>query len=119
MIIRKSLVNIGTRQYYEKHLEIINPFLPVKLTPKRLEVLASFMALQGDIAEDRFGTTARKSIKKDLKLSNGGLGNYLKYYKETGIIHIPEGKQNYDIRAFMWPDAEAQEYQFKITKSAE
>lgn len=115
-LISKSILGIGKRQYYETHLKIINPFLPVELTPKRLEVLAAFMALEGDIANDRFGTTARKSIKKELKLSNGGLGNYLKYYKEKNIIYIPENKTDYEIRPFMWPEPTSQGYQFKITK---
>ena len=44
------------------------------------------MSLDGDIAKDRFGTSARKLIKKELNLSDGGLGNYLKAFKQKNFV---------------------------------
>ena len=50
-------------------MEIINPFLPIKLTPREIEVLAAFMSLENELAEDRFGTTARKVVRNKLFLN--------------------------------------------------
>ena len=84
-MIRKELA-LTRDKYYMKHLSIINPLLPVSLTPKEIEVLAAFMALKGDIANDRFGTTARKLVMDKLSLSLSGLGNYLKSLKDKRFI---------------------------------
>ena len=56
----KKQLRLPKTQYYTKHLSIVNIFLPIQLTPKEIEVLAAFMSLEGDIADQRFGTSARK-----------------------------------------------------------
>lgn len=116
-VIAKQLNNLSEDEYYIKHLQIINQFLPVYMTQKEIEVLGSFMALDGDIVEeDRFGTTARKIIKKKLKLSDGGLGNYLKALKEKELI-IKNEKNVLEARAMLFPSSMSQGYKFKITRS--
>ena len=112
-IATHAITDLSELEYFKKHLEILNPFLPVQLTSKRLEVLAAFMALK---ETERFGTTARKLVRKQLDLSHGGLGNYMKYFIEEKFIYIPEGKEDYEIREWLFPDNDAQGYQFKITK---
>jgi hypothetical protein len=99
-------------EYFKTHLQILNPFLPVQLTPKRLEVLAAFMASE---ESERFGTTSRKLVRKQLGLTHGGLGNYLTYFKEEKFIYIPEGKEDYEIREWLFPAKDTQGYQFKIS----
>lgn len=84
--VLRKVQRVSRDEYFRTHLQIVNSLLPVKLTTKEVEVLAAFMSLEGDIANDRFGTSARKFIKKKLNLSDGGLGNYLKTYRDKGFI---------------------------------
>jgi len=88
--VLRKILRLNRNKYFEVHLQIVNALLPVKLTPKEVEVLAAFMSLDGDIAMDRFGTTARKMIKKLLHLSDGGLGNYMKSFKDKKFIVATE-----------------------------
>jgi DNA-binding MarR family transcriptional regulator len=107
MILRKQL-RLKRQGYYEVHLQLVNALLPVKLTPKEVEVLAAFMSLDGDIGRDRFGTTARKMIKEKLGLSDGGLGNYLKALKEKGFVKDGE------VNKLLGADEKEQVYIFKL-----
>jgi hypothetical protein len=116
-IIQKSLLELKEAQYYIYHLNIINCFLPVELTPKEREVLGTFMSFKGEIAEkDRFGTYFRKEVKKALNLSSGGLGNYLRQLSDKKAI-----KENldgtYTVEEFLFPEEKQQFYQFKIVKA--
>lgn len=110
-IIRKTL-NLTQEEYYEKHLLIINHILPIQMTPKEAKVLAAFMSLDGDIAEDPFGTSGRKIVKRKLKISSGGLGNYLDQLKKKGFISVI-GK-NLKMLPILKPNRENQGYQFKL-----
>ena len=108
MVIRKTL-SLTKEDYYIKHLAIINPMLPGHLTPREIEVLACFMSLTGSIAEDRFGTTARKFVMQELNLTLPGLSNHLKSLKNkkfiAGNIILP----------ILFPTPQYQEYSFKLT----
>ena len=95
-------------EYYHKHLMIINPFLPIHLTPKEIEVLALFMSMTGDISKDRFGTTARKIVMEKLELSRSGLSNHMKSLKNKGFIKKDK------ILPILFPEENEQMYQFKI-----
>ena len=109
-VLNKS---IKVENYFEKHLEIINPILPVQLTPKEIEVIAAFMALKGDlIDEDRFNTSARKHVMKNLNISLGGLSNYLRILIDKGFIY----KENevLKIREILFPTEGVQFYAFKL-----
>ena len=106
-IIKK--LNLSHNEYYRQHLAIINAFLPVKLTPKEIDVLALFMSFKGDLEKDRFGTTARKIVMKDLNLSSGGLGNYIKSLKNKGFI-----TDDMKIPGLLKPNDSSQEYMFKL-----
>lgn len=110
----KKTLELNNQEYFEKHLEIINAVLPEQMTPKEIEVLASFMALEGEIAEeDRFGTYCRKKVKAIKNLSNGGLANYLRILREKGFIVVNEAGQ-YEIQMFLYPQGALQQYEFKI-----
>jgi len=98
-------LQLHTKEYYIVHLYILNALIPVKLTPKEIDVLAYFMSLQGDIGKDRFGSSARKMVKEALNLSDGGLGNYLKSLKEKGFI-----TENNQIPEVLIPSHDKQEY---------
>jgi len=112
-IIQKQL-KLEKNDYYIKHLSIVNVFLPVELTPKEIEVLASFMSLEGDIALDRFGTSARRLVMRQLNLSPGGLGNYMKSLKTKGFIMEKQG--DLTILPILHPEAEGQGYMFKLKR---
>ena len=112
-IIKKKQIVDTERGYYKLHLTIINSFLPIKLTSKEIEILSEFMRLEGDIKEDRFGTTGRKMVMESLSLSHGSLGNHLKNLKDKGFI-IKITEDIYDIPLILYPNKEEQNYMFKI-----
>lgn len=107
MIIRKTL-SLVQEDYYPRHLAIINPLLPQHLTPREIGVLACFMGLNGSIAEDRFGTTARKFVMETMGLTLQGLSNHLKSLKDKKFI-----KGNV-ILPMLFPDKGEQQYSFKL-----
>lgn len=108
MKIKKQL-KLAHNNYYRQHLAIVNAFLPVKLTPKEIDVLGLFMSFKGVLEQDRFGTTARKIVMAELNLSSGGLGNYIKSLKEKGFV-----TENMQIPKMLVPNPESQEYSFKL-----
>lgn len=110
-----KVLKLSKASYYEAHLNIINGLLPTKLTPKEIQVLARFMSFEGDIAKDRFGTTARRMVKKELNLSDGGLSNYMKTLVNKEVI-IGDEDHLYLLPALsLSPDL--QDYQFRIINS--
>ena len=115
-IIQKSILQLKGAEYYIYHLSIINPFLPIELTPKEREVLGTFMSFKGDLADkDRFGTTFRKEVKTMLSMSDGGLSNHLTSLKSKGAIQ--EDLQGImQIAPILIPEEKQQFYQFKIVK---
>ncbi len=106
-IIKKQL-SLSSFDYYSTHLRIINPLLPVHLTPKEIELLANFMSLNGSISEDRFGTTAKRIIKNKMKIQSAGISNYMKSLKSKGFIN------GNNIIAILYPDKNEQLYNFKL-----
>lgn len=111
----KKILRLDKYRYYEMHLAVINPFIPNPLTEMEMKVLARFMALEGDIAKDRFGTSAKKIVKQGLNLSSAGLSNYI---GDKGSLLekkalIKKGDQ-LDIWELLFPEKEDQTYQFKL-----
>lgn len=113
MAIVKKRLKLSKEKYYEKHLLIINHLLPIQMTPKEAEVLSAFMSLEGDIMKDPFGTSGRKIVRQRLKISAGGLGNYLRDLKEKEFILTGEDGSLY-IFPLLIPDKKMQGYQFKL-----
>ena len=115
-IIQKAILQLKGAEYYIYHLSIINPFLPVELTPKEREVLGTFMSFKGELAEkDRFGTSFRKEVKRMLAMSDGGLSNHISSLKSKGAIK--EDLQGIvQIAAILLPEEKQQNYQFKIVQ---
>jgi hypothetical protein len=115
-IIQKAILQLKGAEYYIYHLSIINPFLPVELTPKEREVLGTFMSFKGDLAEkDKFGTSFRKEVKTMLSMSDGGLSNHLTSLKSKGAIQ--EDLQGImKVAPILIPEDKQQFYQFKIVQ---
>ena len=118
MNIIKKNINLSKQEYYKKHLLIINYILPVQMPPKEAEVLAAFMSLEGDIANDPFGTSGRKIVKNKLKISLGGLGNYLDQLKKKKFI-LQDKNKNLKILPILIPNKKEQLYQFKLSINEE
>lgn len=112
-ILRKKLT-LSKIEYYSTHLSIMNIFLPVKLTPKEIEVLANFMSLEGEIAEDRFGTTARKVVMKKMGIKPGGLGNYFDSLGRKKFLLKDDN--GYNIWEALYPELENQGYEFLLVQ---
>lgn len=111
-VIQKKL---KTNKFVEKHLEIINPMLPVQLTPKEIEVLASFMEIEGELVEDdRFNQLVRTKVRNKLQLSPGGLSNYLTTLTKKGFLKKHPITNKYTIKDFLFPNKNVQGYMFKI-----
>ena len=115
-VIQKGIIGLKEAQYYIYHLSIINPFLPIELTPKERIVLGTFMSFKGDLADkDRFGTTFRKEVKKMLTMSDGGLSNHLSSLKSKGAIK-EDLNGVIQIAEILLPEDKQQNYQFKIVQ---
>ena len=84
--IKKEVIN--RKDFNPKYLKLVNVILPDPLTTKEIEVLSCFMELQGDLVElDRFGTQARSVVRERLGFkTNSNLDNYIKYFKQKGVI---------------------------------
>ena len=109
-IIKKQLI-LSPFDYFSTHLKIINPLLPVHLTPKEIELLANFMMLNGSISEDRFGSTGKKIIMNKMNIGPAGISNYLRSLKQKGFI------SGNDILSVLYPENEQQGYNFKLIKN--
>ena len=112
MEILKKQLRLDKYQYYTTHLAIVNALLPIKLTPKEIEVLGIFMSFEGELAKERFGTTGKKLVKDKLKLSQPGLSNYIKSLLKKGFLKKISG--NMEILPILHPEKEVQSYQFKL-----
>jgi hypothetical protein len=108
----KKLLKLNNTEYYETHLSIINCLLPQTMTPMELKVMARFMALEGDIAQYRFGPSAKKIVMTQLNISPAGLSNYLTSLSQKGFLF----KQGdiVQILPILMPEKEEQFYLLKL-----
>ena len=111
-IIRKTL-KLKKEDFYKKHLLIINHILPVQMTNKEAEVLACFMSLEGDLANDPFSTSGRKIVMRKLNIKPGGLGNYLDAFKKKQFV-LENSNKELRIIPILIPSKSEQLYQFKL-----
>lgn len=116
----KKLLKLPKLEYYKTHLSLINCILPVKMTPKEIEVLAHFMSLEGDISNYRFGKTARKIVRDQLELSYAGLSNYIGFLLDKGFLVEEADELNIrteiKILPLLFPKADEQKYLFRLIK---
>lgn len=112
-IITKTL-KLSKKDFYMKHLLIINHILPVQMSTKQAEVLAAFISLEGVLGEHKFSTLGRKLVMQELRLDPGGLGNYLRFFKENNYISKNNETKEYKINAILIPSEKEQIYQFKL-----
>lgn len=115
MEIKKKLLRLPKIEYYKTHLSIVNCVLPVKMTPKELEILATFLSLEGDIARYRFGPSAKKIVMKELNLKPAGLSNHMSSLLEKGFLK--KVGDIVEILPILIPNKEEQQYLFKIVNT--
>ncbi len=117
----KKALSLKKLEYYETHLSLINCLLPIrtdkvnngKLTPMEIKVLAAFMSLEGEVANYRFGPTGRKTVMKQLELSNAGLSNYISTMTEKGFL-LKKVDHLYEIWNILIPAPNEQMYMFRL-----
>lgn len=113
-IIRRAFT-LKPREYYEKHLQILNIIIPANLTRKEIEVLATFMSLdKGVIEEQMINPISRRKVMEELKLSPGGLGNHLKSMIEQKALIKNDITGSIKLNPFLIPNDPMQGYQIKI-----
>lgn len=85
--ILKFKLELSDIKYIQMYIDILNVFLPKKLTGKEVEVIATFLSLsEGIIEKDMFNSYARNLVKEEMGLSAAGLSNYLKSLVEKGFL---------------------------------
>ena len=112
MKLLKKQLRLEKHEYYITHLTLVNALLPVKLTPKEIEVLGIFMSFEGELAENRFSTTGKQLVRDKLKLSHPGLANYMKSLMTKKFL--VKVKDSIEILPILLPEKEEQLYQIKI-----
>lgn len=116
MIIQRD-ISLPPKEYFRKHLAIVNCLLPAQLTDKEIDVLSEFLSLQPEIiAGDMFNSFARNKVRKALDLSHGGLSNHLKSMKKKDFLYI-RGDGKLAMREFLLPHETIQGYQIKLRKA--
>lgn len=108
----KKLLQVSREDYFEIHLSLLNCILPVKMTPREIEVISAFMSLEGDIAEFRFGTSGKKIVRERLEISSAGLSNFMRSLINKGFL-VKRG----DLISFfpiLIPEENEQLYMFKL-----
>lgn len=114
--VLKFKLELGDVKYIQTYLEIINVFLPKKLTGKETEVIATFLSLPEDLTEkDMFNTYARKLVMEKMGLSHAGLANYLKSLVEKQFL-VKDDKGRIKIKKFLVPSGEEQNFSINIKK---
>ena len=114
----RKLLRLPKTNYYETHLSIINCVLPVKLTPMEIKVLAAFMSLEGDIAQYRFGPSAKKIVMEQCGITAAGLTNYIGPRGSlTTKGFLTKSGDITNILPILTPEVEEQTYLFKLQNS--
>lgn len=112
MKVIQKVFKLPKSEYYKKHLAIINPLLPVQMTDKEVEVIAAFLDVESELGKYTFSSLGRKKIREKLKLSHGGLSNYIRELKNKSflvkdkdgeltildILRVEPGVQGYQIK---------------------
>ena len=111
-IISKALI-LSKEEYFMKHLLIISPFIPVPLTEKEIEFLATALMVEEKLGEFTFETTGRREIRRLMNISHGGLGNYLRELKLKGYL-LEDDRNVISILDILKPESHWQGYQFKL-----
>lgn len=117
MIEIKKVLRVDKLPYYETHLSLINCIIPTKsrMTPMEIKVLATFMSLEGEMANYRFSTIGRKIVMSNLELSAPSLSGYIKTLGDKELI-VGE-RDKITIAPLLIPEPVQQDYRFRLIKN--
>lgn len=113
-----KILTLKDDEYYKVHMELINPILPVKLSPKEIEVLSAFMSFDGILSNDRFSTTGKSIVRERLKLSHQSLSNYIISLAKKGFL-VKDSSNKLQMLPILFPDKKEQIYLLKLIKHTE
>ena len=108
----KKQLKLDNKEFYDTHMSIVNALLPVKMTPKEVEIVAAFLSITGTLAEDRFSTTGRQVVRKLLGISHQYLTNYIKSLIKKGFIQ--ENNNKLELIPILFPERKEQNYIIKL-----
>lgn len=115
----RKVETLSREMFFKIHLSLLNVMLSIRLepmTPKEVEVLSTFMALEGDIAVYRFGSSARKIIRTKLNMSESGLSNHMRELLRKG--YIKDTENGVIIHSKLHTEANEHVYWFKLINDA-
>ncbi len=116
-IIRKKM-SFNRLEYFKKYIEIVSIILNVPLVEMEINVLASFLSLDKGITEDyMFNTVARKKVMESLKLSPGGLSNYIRSLISKGYLLKSEINDSIKIRSGLFLKNDLQDFQIRLVNN--
>lgn len=107
-------LTLGRMDYFETHLSFINCVLPIKMTPMETKVLATFMAIEDNLAQYRFQKIGRKLVKDRLGLSSAGLSNHVRELLAKGHMTKDEATEELSILPILYPKGTTQDYRFRL-----
>lgn len=110
----RKLLKLEKDEYFQTHLSIVNCLLPVKMTPTEIKVMAAFMGLEGNIAQYRFGPSARKIVMQQLEMKPAGLSNFITSLTDKGFLR-KDGDLTH-ILPILMPEPDEQKYLLKLEK---
>lgn len=115
MRIIQKMRNVSREEYYETHLAVINPMLPVRLTDTERRVLAMFMIEQVDhVMLNPFSPEGRERVMAKLGMNKTALSNHISSLVRKGFLRRREERGFIEIHSFVIPEPNGQGYQFKL-----
>lgn len=112
--ILKFKLELEDVKYVQTYLEVINIFLPKKLTGKEMEVIATFLSLPKIIVkDDMFNSYARGFVREKMRISHAGLANYLKSLTDKGFL-VKDDKGKIRLRRLLKPEGDSQNFSINI-----
>jgi len=111
----KKQLRLDNKEFYITHMSIVNALLPIKMTPKEVEIIAAFLSITGTLADDRFSTTGRQVVRNMLGISHQYLTNYIKSLIKKGFIQNNNDKL--ELTPILFPEREEQNYIIKLVNT--
>jgi len=92
----------------QDYLKFVNGIVDDKLTKQELWILSLFVDYQMEsvkegLKEVPFGTLSRKRLKKELRIADNMISQYIKKYADKGFIKNTGERGAYSIRPLIYP----------------
>jgi hypothetical protein len=92
----------------QDYLKFVNGIVDDKLTKQELWILSLFVdykleSMREGLMEAPFGTLSRKRLKKELRIADNMISQYIKKYTEKGFIKNTGERGSYSIKQIVVP----------------